>query len=67
MYSLMLVSRLLFLMAFGSASGCPGLETKHFAKEVLQKSTLTEVGVLTMPDSIFHDLGWPWDQFSCGS
>ena len=42
-------------------------KTKHFASDVLQKSTLAEIGILMIPRSIFHDFGWPWNQFSCGS
>ena len=34
-----------------------------FAEEVLQKSAFEEVGIFMIPVSIFHDLGWPWDQF----
>jgi len=33
----------------------------------LQKSTSAEVGILMLPSFIFHDFGWPWNQFSCGS
>ena len=61
----MLVSRLLVLIVFGFESGCPGLKTKHFAKKLLRKSTFAEVRVLMIPGSVFHDLGWPWNQFSC--
>ena len=52
----MLVARLLLLMVFGFESGCLG---KHFAKDVLHKSTFAEVGILMSPGSIFHDFGWP--------
>ena len=52
MYFVMHVSRLLFLMVFGSESGC---KTKHFAKDVLQKLIFAEVGILMIPGSIFHD------------
>ena len=62
MYFVMHVSRLLFLMVFGFESGC---KTKYFAREVMQKSTFAEVGILMIPGSIFHDFGWRWDEFSC--
>ena len=39
-------------------------KNKHLAREVLQKSTFAEIGFLMIPGSIFHDFGWPWDQFS---
>ena len=32
-------------------------ETKHLAREVLQKSTFAEIGFLMIPGSIFHDFG----------
>ena len=39
-------------------------KNKDLAREVLQKSTFAEIGFLIIPGSIFHDFGWPWDQFS---
>ena len=51
------ISRLLFLLVFGSKLGCLGLENMHLAWEVLQKSTSVEIGFLMIPGSIFHDFG----------
>ena len=64
-YVVMLVSRLLFLMAFRSESGCLGLEnySKHFGRDVLQKLNFDEVGILIVPVSIFHYFGWSWTNF----
>ena len=42
-------------------------KAKHFASEVLHKSAFAEVGILMIPECIFHDFGWHWDSFSCGS
>ena len=56
------VSRLLFLMVFGFESGC---KTKHFAREVLQKSTLQKLEFSWFQGRFFHDFGWRWDEFSC--
>ena len=39
-------------------------KNKHLARDVLQKSTFAEIGFLMIPGSIFHDFGWPLDQFS---
>ena len=39
-------------------------KTKHFVKEVLQKSTFAEVGILIVSGSIFHDLGSPLEPIS---
>ena len=36
----------------------------HLAWEVLQKSTLAEIGFIMIPGPIFHDFGWLWDEFS---
>ena len=61
----MLVSKLLFLMSFlGRNQDVQDWKTKHFARDVLQKSTFAEVGIL--PGSIFHDFGWHCDHFPCG-
>ena len=38
-------------------------KNKNLAREVLQKSTFAEIGFLMIPGPIFHDFGWPWDQF----
>ena len=62
MYFVMHVSRFLFRMVFGSESRC---RIKHFAKEVVQKSTFAEVGILMIPGFFFHDFGWHWEEFSC--
>ena len=51
-------------MIFGSESGCLGLENQAFGKGGIAKSTFAEIGFLMIPGSIFHDFGWPWDQFS---
>ena len=45
-------------------SGVRVCKNKHLAWNVLQKSTFAEIGFLVIPGSIFHDFGWPWDQFS---
>ena len=50
-------SRLFFLTIFGFESGCLGLENKHLAREVLQKTTFAEVGFLAIPGPILSDLG----------
>ena len=65
-YFVMSVSRLLFLIFFLLEPGCPGLENRDFAKEVLQKSPFAEGGILMTPGSFFHGFEWPWEQFSCG-
>ena len=51
------VSRLLFLMILGSASGVWDRKIKHLARKVLQKSTFAEIGFLMFPGSTFHDFG----------
>ena len=63
-YVVMLVSRLLFLMVLGLNLDVQDWKTKHFAMELLQKSTFAEVGILMIPGSILHDFECPWDQFS---
>ena len=42
-------------MNFGFESGCLVLEKQAFSIIILQKSTFTEVGILTFPESTFHD------------
>ena len=53
----MLVSKLFVLMilglGFGFESGGLGLETKHLAREVVQKSTFAQIGDTTIQRSIF--------------
>ena len=39
-------------------------KNKNLAWKVFQKSTFAEIGFLMIQGSIFHDFGWPWDQFS---
>ena len=46
-----------FSVAFESKFGCLGLENKHLAWKVLQKSTFAEIGFLVIPGSIFHNFG----------
>ena len=54
------ISRLLFLMIFGSESGCLGLENQAFGKVGIAKiNFFAEIGFLMIPGSIFHDFGWP--------
>ena len=36
-------------------------KTKHFAKEVLQKSTFAEVGIFMVAGSVFYDFGLGMD------
>ena len=59
MFHFVVVSRLLFLMGFGSESGCPGLG--------ITKINFRRSWHLMIPGSIFHDFGWRWNQFPCGS
>ena len=56
-YFFISISRLLFLMIFGSKFGCLGSEKQAFGVEVLQKSTFAEIGFLMISGSIFHDFG----------
>ena len=51
------ISRLFFLLVFGSKFRCLGLKNMHLAWEVLQKSTSVKIGFLMIPGSIFHDFG----------
>ena len=55
------ISRLFFLMIFRFESGCMGLKNQAFCKGSITEINFAEIGCLTIP--IFHDLGWPWDQF----
>ena len=50
---LMLVSRLLSLVIFGSEAGCLGLEKQAFGKECIAKSTFIEIEFLMMPGLLF--------------
>ena len=52
----MLVSWFLFLVIFGSESGCLRLEKQAFGK-VLQKSTFAALGFLMIPGYNYHDFG----------
>ena len=38
-------------------------KTKHWAWDVLEKLTFTEVGILMILGSIFYDFECPWEQF----
>ena len=58
------ISRLLFLMFFGSESGCLGLENQVFGQGGIAKLNFRRNWIVMIPGSIFHDFGWPWDQFS---
>ena len=49
--------QVIFLVIFGSESGCLGLEKQAFGKKVLQKSTFAEVGFLIILGYIFHHFG----------
>ena len=51
------ISKLFFLLVFGSKFRCLGLKNMHLALEVLQKSTSVKIGFLMIPGSIFHDFG----------
>ena len=53
------LSRLLFLMIWGSESGCLGSEIKQLARKVLQKSAFAEIGFLMFPGINFHDFCCP--------
>ena len=55
MYFVMLVCRLLFTTVLGLNVDVQDWRTKHFAREVLQKSIFAEVGILMIPGFIFHD------------
>ena len=59
----MLVSNF-FLMIFGSGSGCLGLETKHLARDIFQKSTFAEAVYVMVPESIFPNFECPWHKFA---
>jgi hypothetical protein len=58
------IFRLLFFMIWVLNLGVWDRKIKHLARKVLQKSILVEIGFLMFPGTIFHDFGWPWDQFS---
>ena len=64
MYFVMLVSRFIFLMAFGFESGCPGLENKVFCNGGIAKTSFAEVGIFRNPGSSLHDFADPWYQFA---
>ena len=51
------ISRLLFLLVFGSKFGCLGLEKQAFGMESIAKSAFAEIGFLVIPGTIFHDFG----------
>ena len=52
-------SRLLFLMLRGSGSGCLGMESQAFGMRRIAASSLAELGLLMIPASTSHDVGWP--------
>ena len=55
------ISRLLFLMIFGSESWCLGLENQAFGKGSIAKLTFAQIVSLMIPGLIFLDF---WHQFS---
>ena len=66
--SFIVVSSSLFLMIFRSESGGLGLESRHLATEVLQKSTFAEIGFLMISGPFFMiwgGLGTKFHDFCC--
>ena len=55
----MLVSRLLFLISLNL--DVQDWKTKHFARDVLQRSTFAEVGILMIPGAFFYDFECHWN------
>ena len=58
------ISRLLFLLVFGSKFGCLGLEKQAFGMEGIANINFRRNWISCDSRVIFHDFGWPWDQFS---
>ena len=58
------ISRLLFLMIFGSEFGCLGLETQAFGKGGIAKISFCRNWIYHDSRDNFYDFWWPWDQFS---
>ena len=56
---LVLVSRFLFQRIFARDLDVWHWRSKYLSWDVLQKTIFAEVGILTIPGSIFHDFGWP--------
>ena len=58
------ISRLLFLMIWGSESGCLGWENQAFGRESIAKINSCRNWISHVSRVIFYDFGWSWDQFS---
>ena len=51
-------------MDFGSEFECLEFKNQASGYGSIEKIGIAAIGFRMIPGSIFHDFGWPWDQFS---